>query len=100
MTLSARARGSAEVPVEHPKIGRYVNPSVRNPLPGAAYPLRIALWFGTRTSECWNKELRTKAGWFPLDPLRYRWRSCRRSLPSPRIPDEPDATPHDDRDSR
>jgi hypothetical protein len=47
-----------------------VNPSARNLRPAAAYPFRIALWFGTRTSECWNKELHTKVGWSPLDPLR------------------------------
>ena len=47
---------------------RYVN-SDRILRPWAAYPLRIALWFGTRTSECWSKELRTRGGWSPLDPL-------------------------------
>jgi len=45
------------------------NLSARNLRPWAAYPIRIGLWFGTRTSECWSKELRTRGDWSPLDPL-------------------------------
>jgi hypothetical protein len=34
-----------------------VNPSVRNLRPGAAHPLRIGLWFGTRTRARRHREL-------------------------------------------